>query len=348
MNEIVPQDIIQQKIFLIRGHNIIFSIHLTELYGVETRVLNQSVKRNIRRFPDDFMFRLNNSDANWLISQNVIPHKKYFGGHLPYAFTEQGVAMLSSLLNSERAILVNIAIMRTFVKLRKILSTHKELADKLSQLERKIEKHDKEIKTIFDAIRQLMTPPEKYKNGLVSYSLPIRWLPCFGANPYVSKWRFKHKEILEACPLALQNYFLYGLRKIDPRVLAPLSALSQPIEIEKTIIKASRLMWSTSAFIDALNQTMVKEDDTYKLISSTSPLAGNPVFSFLPVRVSINYKGIVQFENIEIGFPKANMLIFKYEDEYKNYEKAMTQYLKNLFEHYPESLHCTASTLSSP
>ena len=94
------------------------------------------------------------------MSQNVIPHRKYFGGSLPYAFTEQGVAMLSSVLNSERAVRVNIAIMRVFVKLREMLSTHKELAYKLSQLERKIEKHDEEIKLIFDAIRQLMTPPE--------------------------------------------------------------------------------------------------------------------------------------------------------------------------------------------
>ena len=87
------------------------------------------------------------------MSQNVIPHRKYFGGSLPYAFTEQGVAMLSSVLNSERAVRVNIAIMRVFVKLREMLSTHKELAYKLSQLERKIEKHDAEIKLIFDAIR---------------------------------------------------------------------------------------------------------------------------------------------------------------------------------------------------
>ena len=87
------------------------------------------------------------------MSQNVIPHRKYFGGSLPYAFTEQGVAMLSSVLNSERAVRVNIAIMRVFVKLREMLSTHKELAYKLSQLERKIEKHDEEIKLIFDAIR---------------------------------------------------------------------------------------------------------------------------------------------------------------------------------------------------
>ena len=113
------------------------------------------------------MFQLNSSEGEWLVSQNVIPHKKYLGGYLPYAFTEQGVAMLSSILKSERAVQVNIAIMRAFVKLREILSTHKELAHKLAEHERKIEKHDGEIKVIFDAIRGLMTPlePKKKKIG---------------------------------------------------------------------------------------------------------------------------------------------------------------------------------------
>ena len=160
VKELIPEELIEKKIYLIRGQKIILSVHLAELYGVETRVLNQAVKRNIDRFPEDFMFQLKDSEAEWLVSQNVIPHKKYFGGSLPYAFTEQGVAMLSSVLNSPRAIQVNIAIMRAFVKLREILSTHKELAHKLSQLERRIEKHDEEIKGIFSTIRQLMTPPE--------------------------------------------------------------------------------------------------------------------------------------------------------------------------------------------
>lgn len=112
------------------------------------------------------MFQLKDSEAEWLVSQNVIPHKKYFGGSFPYAFTEQGVAMLSSVLNSQRAVQVNIAIMRAFVKLREILSTHKELAHKLSRLERRIEKHDEEIKGIFSAIRQLMTPPETKRSKI--------------------------------------------------------------------------------------------------------------------------------------------------------------------------------------
>jgi hypothetical protein len=112
------------------------------------------------------MFQLSADEANWMVSQNVIPHWKYFGGSLPYAFTEQGVAMLSSVLRSERAIQMNIAIMRAFVKLREILSTHRELAQKLAELERKIEKHDTHIQAIFEAIRRLMQPEEKPKRQI--------------------------------------------------------------------------------------------------------------------------------------------------------------------------------------
>jgi len=151
---------ITRRIIQVRGQKVMLSTHLAELYGVETRALNQAVKRNINRFPEDFMFQLNTAEAEQLVSQNVIPHMKYFGGSLPYVFTEQGVAMLSSVLNSEQAVRVNIAIMRAFVSLREMLSTHKELAHKLAQLERKTEKYDGEIKLIFDAIRQLMMPSE--------------------------------------------------------------------------------------------------------------------------------------------------------------------------------------------
>ncbi len=162
MKEIVPQEMIQQKIFLIRGHKVMLDSDLAQLYQVETKALNRAVRRNIDRFPDDFMFELTKEEyKDFLRCQFGTlkrgKHSKYF----PNAFTEQGVAMLSSVLRSKRAILVNIAIMRTYVKIREILSTHRELAHKLSQLERKTEKHDGEIKTIFDAIRQLMAPPEK-------------------------------------------------------------------------------------------------------------------------------------------------------------------------------------------
>ena len=131
---------------------------LAKLYGVSTKRLNEQVRRNLNRFPDDFMLLLTRQEVTILRSQIATSS---WGGmrYLPYVFTEQGVAMLSTVLSSERAIQVNIAIMRAFVKLREILSTHKDLAHKLKELEGKIEKHDGEIGAIFDAIRQLMTPP---------------------------------------------------------------------------------------------------------------------------------------------------------------------------------------------
>ncbi len=110
-SEIVPNSAIENRIFVIRGHKVMISVHLAELYGVETRTLNQAVKRNTRRFPSDFMFQLSEREADFLVSQNVIPHRKFFGGSLPFAFTEQGVAMLSTVLRSARAIQMNIAIM---------------------------------------------------------------------------------------------------------------------------------------------------------------------------------------------------------------------------------------------
>lgn len=165
MRELIPVEMIERKIYLIRGQKVMLDRDLAELYGVETRVLNQAVRRNIDRFPDDFMFSLTR-DEIMNLSQIVISSRIKHAPNV-FVFTEQGVAMLSTALNSERAIQVNIAIMRAFVKLREILSTHKELAHKLTQLEKKIEKHDEEIKLIFDAIRQLMTPlvPKKRKIG---------------------------------------------------------------------------------------------------------------------------------------------------------------------------------------
>lgn len=162
----IPIELIEKKILMVRGRRIMLSSHLAELYGVETRALNQAVKRNAGRFPEDFMFQLAEDEAAWLVSQNVIPHKKYFGGSFPYAFTEQGVAMLSSVLNSERAVQVNIAIMRAFVKLQEMLSMNKELANKLRQLETRIARHDGEIKAIFGAIRQLMSSPPPGRNKI--------------------------------------------------------------------------------------------------------------------------------------------------------------------------------------
>jgi len=157
----VPKEIIENKILIMREEKVILSIHIAELYNVETKVLNQAVKRNIGRFPDDFMFQLTEEETRCLVSQNVTPHIKYFGGHLPYAFTEQGVAMLSGVLKSQRAVAVNIAIIRAFASLRKLLSSHKELTEKLKKLDEKVGKHNLEIYKIFEAIRQLMRFEDK-------------------------------------------------------------------------------------------------------------------------------------------------------------------------------------------
>ncbi len=136
--------------------------HLAELYGVETRALMQAVNRNGERFPEDFMFQLTREEI-MRISQSVTSLKY---SKAVYAFTEQGVAMLSGILNSPRAIQANIAIMRAFVKLRELISTHKELAQKLNELERRVERHDEELHAIFDAIRRLMQTPEKPKRRI--------------------------------------------------------------------------------------------------------------------------------------------------------------------------------------
>jgi hypothetical protein len=159
MEAIVSQNTIEQKIFIIRGQKVMLDKDLAELYGIATKVFKQAVKRNIKRFPADFMFELTKEEFKILRSQIVTSS---WGGirYNPYAFTEQGVAMLSSVLNSDRAILVNIQIMRVFTRLRQMLATHKELAHKLDALEQKIVQHDGEIATIFEAIHQLMVPPD--------------------------------------------------------------------------------------------------------------------------------------------------------------------------------------------
>jgi hypothetical protein len=149
---------IETRIFMIRGQKVIVDSDLADLYRVATKVFNQGVKRNLKRFPKDFMFRLTGKEIKILRSQIVTSS---WGGRRsqPYVFTEQGVAMLSSVLNSERAVQVNIAIMRAFVKLREILTTHRDLAEKIEALERQYRQHDVKIQTVFDAIRELLQPP---------------------------------------------------------------------------------------------------------------------------------------------------------------------------------------------
>jgi len=163
---VIPPENAINKILIIRNQKVILDRDLALLYKVETRALKQAVKRNIKRFPPDFMFVLFKKEIDLLVSQNVIPSKSYLGGANPMAFTEQGVAMLSSVLKSERAIEVNIIIMRAFVKLREIISTHKKVEEKLKEIESKLNEHDDQIVQIIQVINQLLTPPASPKKKI--------------------------------------------------------------------------------------------------------------------------------------------------------------------------------------
>ncbi|RJP77291.1 MAG: ORF6N domain-containing protein [Candidatus Zixiibacteriota bacterium] len=184
MPEVIPADMIENRILLVRGQKVMLSTDLAELYEVEVKVMMQTVKRNLDRFPPDFMFQLTWAEVEALRSHFVAldpdpgrqdrsirsqivtlkrgSHKKY----PPYAFTEQGVAMLSSVLRSRRAVQVNIAIMRAFVKLRGILAAHKDLADKLDEMEKR---YDAQFKVVFDALRALMAPAESQPKERIGF-----------------------------------------------------------------------------------------------------------------------------------------------------------------------------------
>jgi len=154
----ISVEVVATKILFIRGKKVMLDSDLAKLYRVMTRDLNKAVKRNLERFPSDFMFQLNRKEAENLMFQ--IGTSSWGGTRkLPYVFTEQGVAMLSSVLKSKRAIAVNVAIMRAFVKLREVLLTHKELAKKLEELERKYQLHESDIQAIFEVIKKLLEPP---------------------------------------------------------------------------------------------------------------------------------------------------------------------------------------------
>lgn len=162
MAEIIPFERIAKRIYLIRGKKVMLDRDLAELYGVTTKVFNQAIKRNHKRFPDDFMFRLDFKEFSNLRSQTVTSS---WGGqrYLTNAFTENGVAMLSSVLNSERAIQVNIQIMRAFTKLRELMATHQEIREKIEALERK---YDHQFAVVFEAIKELLQPPVKPKQRI--------------------------------------------------------------------------------------------------------------------------------------------------------------------------------------
>ena len=162
--ELVSLEHIDRSILVLRGTKVLLDSHLAALYGVETRELLQAVKRNVDRFPDDFMFQLTSDEFQNLKSQSVIASSNHGGRRTaPYVFTEQGVAMLSSVLRSPRAVQVNIEIMRAFVRLRQMLQSNDELAKKLSALERK---YDAQFRAVFDAIRDLMEPASRTKRRI--------------------------------------------------------------------------------------------------------------------------------------------------------------------------------------
>src|SRR6266853_2176070 len=164
----LPLERIQQSILLLRAHKVMLDFDLAALYGVQTKILNKAVKRNLQRFPADFMFEL--SDAEFENLRFQFGTSRWGGRrYRPYAFSEQGVAMLSSVLRSERAVLVNIEIMRAFVRLRQMLAAHADLARKLAALEKR---YDAQFKVVFEAIRELMTPPPEKKRPIGFTSWP--------------------------------------------------------------------------------------------------------------------------------------------------------------------------------
>ncbi len=170
MSKAIAVELIAAKIIEIRGRRVMLDSDLAKLYGVETKHLTRQVRRNIRRFPIDFMIQLTRREYQEVLRRQIgTLEKGKFSKYLPYAFSEQGVAMLSSVLNSERAIQVNILIMRAFTKLREILLTHKELAVKIEALEKKYTEHDKTIKSIFDAIRQLLDPSPVKEKKIIGF-----------------------------------------------------------------------------------------------------------------------------------------------------------------------------------
>ncbi|MBW3541901.1 MAG: ORF6N domain-containing protein [Planctomycetes bacterium] len=170
---LVPAERIERAILLIRGQKVMLDSDLAELYGVETFNLNKAVKRNRDRFPEDFMFQLTAEEFEDLRFQSGMSSS--WGGRRtpPYAFTEQGVAMLSSVLRSPRAVQVNVEIMRAFVRLRELMSTHKDLARKLADLERRVDGHDGRFQAVFEAIRQLLEPPTPaQKDRRIGFVMP--------------------------------------------------------------------------------------------------------------------------------------------------------------------------------
>ena len=163
---VIPNERIIHKIVLLRGEKIILDVHLAELFDVETRTLKQAVRRNIDRFPDDFMFLLTESEIESMVSQNVIPSKKHFGGAKPFAFTETGVAMLSSVLRSKKAIEMSVGIVRIFVQLRKLANNYEELTAKMQEMELN---YNEQFSEIYQVLQQLLSKPKEKIRTKIGY-----------------------------------------------------------------------------------------------------------------------------------------------------------------------------------
>ncbi len=163
MADIVPLETVEKKILLIRGQKVMLDADLAEIYNVPTKVLNQAVRRNRDRFPDDFMFHLTKEEKDEVVTNCDHLKKLKFSPSLPNAFTEHGAIMVATILNSPVAVRASIQVVRAFVKLREMIASHKDLAKRLDELEKK---YDAQFRVVFDAIRQLMTPPEKHKRRI--------------------------------------------------------------------------------------------------------------------------------------------------------------------------------------
>jgi hypothetical protein len=168
MANLFSAEVIATKIFIIRGKRVMLDKDLAELYGVKAIALRQQVKRNIERFPEDFMLQVTEDEARIMVSQNVIPSLQGLGGHLPFAFTEQGVAMLSSVLRSRRAVLVNIQIMRAFIQLKRMLLTNADLRRKIEEMEKK---YDKQFRIVFEVLKKLLEPPLQKEKRIIGFRI---------------------------------------------------------------------------------------------------------------------------------------------------------------------------------
>jgi phage regulator Rha-like protein len=158
---VLADEIVMNKIYYIRNQKVMLDRDLAELYGVKAIRLREQVKRNLERFPENFMFQLTAEEVETMVSQNAIPSRQHLGGYLPYAFTEHGVLMLANVLKSETAVQVSLRLIEIFVKMREMLSLHKDVLLKLEQLEKKITAHDDDLQMVFTALKELINPPQE-------------------------------------------------------------------------------------------------------------------------------------------------------------------------------------------